>query len=257
MNRTLTFAGTDLETFGAHFTNGGNFPSPVRAYERVEVLGRNGDIFIDNGKYNNVQNSYPCFIEENFRENYNDLIAFLSLNTGYQRLEDSLDPDVYRMAVYSGGVEPSIKSSDIMGNFKLVFNCKPQRFLKQDEEGISLEGASLSDPLEFSNPTHFTSKPLLKVYADSEIRIRGNASFGLYIGNFTSDYSYLAYGYIDCETLDFYSEGGVINLSPYLTISTYTAGNEKFPFFRGDGNFNIYAEGGSGTAVLYPRWWTI
>lgn len=261
MDRTLNFAGTDLGTFGAHFTNGGDFPSPIREYERVEVLGRNGDIFIDNMKYKNVQNSYPAFIEENFRENYNDLVTFLSLNTGYQRLEDSLDPDVYRMAVFVGGIEPSVKSSDIMGNFNLVFNCKPQRFFKQDEEGVALNG---TQHIPFSNPSPFVAKPLIKMYPNTEVVIEETSYeqfitrdvFDLNMGDWSGVYG-SAYAFVDCETLEVYDENGR-NLSSYLTISTYAYGNEKFPFLKGNSSFEAHMyNSGQQAATIWPRWWTI
>ena len=263
MDRTLTFAGTDLGTFGANFTNGGSFPVPARDYERVEVLGRNGDILIDNGKFSNVKNTYPSFIYEDFREGYRDMIEFLSSKSGYQRIEDSLDPDMFRMGAYVGATNPSVKSSDTMASFELTFDCKPQRFFKQDEEGISLENAySAANAISFSNPSVFTSKPLIKMYPNSQVYIResdvsGGTGFSIKTEDWTQEVQFVNYIFIDCETLEIYSEGGQ-NMSAYVSFPVYTVGNEKFPFLIGEKEFKAYMASSSQQAVtIWPRWWTI
>ena len=255
MDRTVTFAGTDLGTFGTKFSNGGSFPVPPRVYKRVSVLGRNGDVLIDSGKYDNAKITFPAYIYEDFRENYNDLVGFLSSKTGYQRIEDSLETDTYRLGVYLGDTDPSVKNSDTMGSFEISFDCKPQKFYKQDENGITA-GASSAGKVAFSNPSKFTSKPLIKMYANSTLVIQGDSPFTLELGDVTQAAIGVRFAYIDCETLEVYSSGGN-NLSSYLNIPVYKYGNEKFPFFEGEGTWTAYDAVSNGGSVIYPRWWTI
>ena len=253
MDRTLTFAGTNLNTFDAYFTNGEKASSASRSYERVNILGRNGDLLIDNGKYENVKIVYPGFIHEDFRENYNDLIAFLSSKTGYQRLVDSLETGVYRMGEYIGDTTPSIKSSDEMGSFELAFDCKPQKFLTQDENGLT--AGLYANRITITNPTLFTAKPLLKIYSGSTLRIGDANAPSTFVLNIDTLPSPFEYAFVDCETLEVYSTIGS-NLSQYLTFSAYMTGNEKFPYLVGGGSWVCYSTGSSNN-VIYPRWWTI
>ena len=255
MDRELTFAGTNLGTFDAHFSNGGSFPVPARIYEHVDVLGRNGTLLIDSGKYGNVKITFPAYVYEEFRGSYNDLIEFLSSKVGYQRIEDSLEPDVYRMGAYVGGTNPSVKNSDEMGSFEITFDCKPQKFLKQNESGITV-GSSSSDAVSFSNPTAFVSKPLIKMYSNSRLIINGSSFFTMQMGNLSQAGSGVNYAYVDCDTLQVYSEGGE-NLTGYLTINSYAYGNEKFPFFGSGGSWTAYNTVASSRDIIYPRWWKI
>lgn len=253
MDRSLTFAGTNLGTFEAHFSNGGSFPVPSRVYDRVSVLGRNGDLLIDNGKYSNTKITFPAYIFEDYRDNYNDLIAFLSSKIGYQRLEDSLEPDFYRMACYVGETDPSVKNSDTMGNFELTFDCKPQKFLKQDENGISV--GLYADRKTITNPTKFVAKPLLKIYSGSTLRIGNANSSSIFVLVLDTLPSPFEYAFVDCETLEVYSSIGS-NLSQYLDFNAYTSGNEKFPYLIGEGHWDVYSENSSSN-IIYPRWWTV
>lgn len=110
------------------------FSAPERDVEYVSVPGRNGDLIIDNGKWNNVKVTYnDCLIEDNFPEKFADFRSKLTRMKGYKRLEDTFDPDVYRMANIEDIEINTLGTRYHSGVFDITFNCKPQRFLKSGD----------------------------------------------------------------------------------------------------------------------------
>ena len=72
----LTFAGRSSEDFKAHISGSGTFVSPTRDVESIAVPGRNGDLHIDQGRYENINITYPAFITEDFEKKYSALKEF-------------------------------------------------------------------------------------------------------------------------------------------------------------------------------------
>ncbi len=129
----ITFNGKDLREFGVHVSGDGTFSAPERDVEYVTIPGRNGDLLVDNGRFQNVTVSYSCGITANFDSNYSRLKAWLQHDPGYHRLTDSHHPDEYRMASFVEAIKPDMDAYNETGRFSLEFVCKPQRFtLKGD-----------------------------------------------------------------------------------------------------------------------------
>lgn len=133
-NHKITFGGIDSSTYGVYISGSDTFSAPERDVRYVQVPGRNGDLIIDNGRWNNITVTYPAFIPNTFESNVDAFRAAMMLKTGYHRLEDTYHPNEYRMASFSYGLNPSnITAYRRFGEFALTFNCKPQRFLKSGE----------------------------------------------------------------------------------------------------------------------------
>lgn len=142
---TVSFAGVDLSTFGVTLSGVGTYNAPERDVEYVEVPGRNGDIIIDHGRFKNIEVTYPVNIEDNLPTNIEALTTYLLSKRGYQRLEDSRHPDVYRMANFVGAVEvdPTGRHNRY-GTTELTFNCKPQKFLTSGDTAIlTIDGTAI------------------------------------------------------------------------------------------------------------------
>ncbi len=135
----------------------------ARSVDTQQVLGKNGLYIIDHGAFENYTQSYDCFFEnlasvtvetveenassirmitlpsdsqEGFEETGHKIANWLLNPIGYQRLEDSYEPDIYRMARYVGPLDiENVIGLNRAGHFTLDFDCKPQKFLKQDEDG--------------------------------------------------------------------------------------------------------------------------
>lgn len=132
---SLVFNGVDLGKECNMFVLGkGAFGAPSRDVTQIHVPGRNGDILIDNGGWNNVDVTYSsCCILSNFRENIAKLKSYLLANPGYHELIDPYNPDEVRYAEFRGPFTPEAFTSkgNNAGMFDLTFNCKPQRFLRE------------------------------------------------------------------------------------------------------------------------------
>lgn len=135
----VVFDGVDLVDFGVTLSGVGTFNAPERDVEYVSVPGRNGDIILDNGRYNNISVTYPVNIETHLPGKVRALSEFLMSHKGYFRLEDSYHPDEFRLAQFAGPIDiNSTGRHNRYGTTTLTFNCMPQRFLKSGEQEIEL-----------------------------------------------------------------------------------------------------------------------
>lgn len=169
----IIFGGVDSSDYGIYISGEGVYNAPERAVELVNVPGRNGAIALDQGRYNNIKVTYPAMVleadQEHFRERLSEFRNVILSQKGYQRLEDSYHPDEFRMGVYHNGLEVS----DILtlargGNFELIFDCKPQRWLTVGALPIPVDSGDV-----LQNPTVFDSSPLLEVEGYGTVSFNG------------------------------------------------------------------------------------
>ena len=130
MKHELIFGGVNLSDYGVWISGEGTFNAPSRSFEMVSVPGRNGNLIIDNGKWENIVVTYPAYIESGFRCKFSDFRMMMCNMTGYQTLEDTYHPNEYRQAVFVNGFTVETGQFNKSGRFEISFNCKPQRFLK-------------------------------------------------------------------------------------------------------------------------------
>ena len=137
-----------------------NFPEKDVSIEHIP--GRNGDLVIDNNCWKNTERTYSIASifrpGTDFVANSERLIKWLTSMKGYHRLEDSYDPNVYRMATY--------RSSGSLTNYydqatalNVTFECKPQRYLKNGELSVNFIGTLAS----LENPTGYPALPLISI----------------------------------------------------------------------------------------------
>ena len=143
MRNNEIFGGVDFAENGVWVTGSGTFSAPQRDVTVVSVPGRNGDLVIDNGKWNNITVTYPCFIKDDFEQNMASFRSLMCSKLGYQKLEDSYHPDEYRLGAFSDGLFPTMRQRNKGGEFDVVFNCKPQRFLKSGDESLQFMPMSI------------------------------------------------------------------------------------------------------------------
>ena len=127
------FDGVDSRSFDALVFENDTFSSPEKDYEVATVPGRSGDFLLKNRRFQNITHVYDVIIYRNFQRNYENLRAFLLSRDGYCRLEDSLHPDEFYTAYFSGQIQPEMTRDREMGKFQLTFNRKPQRWRKSGE----------------------------------------------------------------------------------------------------------------------------
>ena len=139
--KALFFDGESSRNYGVYITGEAVYNSPERDVEMIKIPGRNGEFALDNGRFENIEVTYPAGIfannETDFAAAISDFRNFLASRVGYCRLEDEYNPNEYRMAVYKSGlnVDPAKLEA---GEFSITFDCKPQRWLKDGETAVAI-----------------------------------------------------------------------------------------------------------------------
>ena len=238
----IIFNGIPSTNYGIHVETPPVYATPERDYEVVHIPGRNGDLVIDKGSYQNVTRKYSISVGEidgNFTTLAAGVSEWLHSASGYARLEDSYESDYFRLAYYVADVEMENLFHQA-GKMLIEFNCKPARFLKAGERAVpfTTDGS-------ISNPTFQKSFPKLTVVV--------SGSGTLTIGDQTITISGLTNStrmVIDSELQDVYEEGSLTNLNSKVSFS------DGFPLLSPGVNTITFT--GSITSVeVIPRWWIL
>ena len=214
-----------------------SYDFPEKDYEVTHVPGRNGDIVIDQGSWQNVSRKYNLAMDAgkiSYTEVASKLVQWLHSASGYARLEDSYEPDFYRMAMYkdSGSISNIFNKA---GQIDVEFTCKPQRYFKSGEAADIFVASS-----EYRNPTDFPAKPLVKIH--------GSGSGTVKIGAYTVTINDILDGMVvDSEQQDTYKDQTNCNSKVSIT---------EYPKLIA-GNNTISISGGVTSIEIIPRWWTL
>ena len=158
---------------------------------------------------------------------------------GYQRLEDSIHPEYFRIGNFTSSIIPRMSRDRQLSTFELKFNCKPQKYLKTGEDSVTMTGSGNI----LINPTFYEARPL--------IAISGTGTGVITINNQSVTISQNSGNFvIDCELEDAYSSYSRANYNSYITLS----GN-NFPVLQS--GENAIGTTNSMTITITPRWWTI
>lgn len=98
MKDIFVFNGISSADFGCYVANANQFDAPARDVESVKVPGMNGELTLDNGRWQNQTLTYQMYIRGDIRTRLMGLRNALAKNRGYQRLEDSYNPNEFYLA---------------------------------------------------------------------------------------------------------------------------------------------------------------
>ncbi len=164
---TFTLDGHTTSEWGIGLSAGGAYDAPARKGESISVPGRNGNIWVDDGSFENVMLTYPCWMSEDFDVNIDGFRAFLALHSDqYYELRDTYHPNEYRLARYAGAFTPQLGTRNKSGRFDVVFDCYPQRFLDSGNTwtAMTVPSASSSSGISMgtiTNDTLFATSPVI------------------------------------------------------------------------------------------------
>lgn len=135
--KDFTFDGENSKDYGVYISGDAVYDAPERAMDMVQIPGRNGALALDNGYYKNIDVTYPagCFAADqaDFAAKLSRIRNMLASRHRYCRLEDAYHPDYFRMALYKSGLDVAPVARNKAGRFNIIFDAKPQRFLKSGE----------------------------------------------------------------------------------------------------------------------------
>ena len=234
----IFFNGVSSEELGIVVEHPPNYEIAKRRYETIQVPGRNSDIIIDNNCFDNVDRTYDIAIGQeggDFTVFASRMADWLSSGSGYCRLEDTYEPEYYKMAVMSDPGEV-INILQQAGRTTVTFNRRPERFLKMGERFVDVYNGSI-----LTNPTKYVAKPI--------IELSGSGDGSLTVGRRTIEIRNLVDGFIiDSELQEAYSDG--INQNDNVIATN------GLPILDAGENVISYS-GGIKSVKISPRWWTI
>ena len=237
MDDFFVFNGRSTREFGMAVAKRPTQKTPKRRRMAISIPGRNGDLHIDDGTFENTDPTYEVWFRGELPtpEQAHAVKSWLLSPKGYSRLEDKYDPNYFRLASFAGPMD----IADILaryGRCKIKFDCDPRCFLKSGEFQVNLENGGF-----LYNPTAFTSQPLIYVYGDGEGTVR--------LGGVTVQINAMTTGMVlDCENELAYSMGDVPENLDGDIYAPY------FPVLE-PGNNRVFFTGGVTAVQIIPRWW--
>ena len=236
MRNWLLFDNVNSKDYGVYISGMGTYNAAERDQTSISIVGRNGDLTIDNGRYKNVEVVYPAFIYDNFNENVSAFRNILLSRRGYVRLEDTYHPEEYRLAKFKGGFNADVLDTHRGGEFDISFDCYPQRFLKNGERKYTFTASG-----SLRNSTEQTALPLIRAYGNGTLTI-GDISITITGADVYTD--------IDCDLQEAYKD--TLSTSKNSTI---TLNNGKF--FELNKGSNAISFTGLTQIDIIPRWWIL
>ena len=231
----LTIDGKNCSEYGVWISGGGTFNAPPRDMDTISIPGRDGDIFFDNGRFQNINVTYPAFISKQFAPRMDDFRAWLCSKYHYMKIEDSYHPDEFRLGVFKGGLTVSTTARNLSGSFNLTFNCKPQRYLKSGEMPVRFTASG-----SIYNPTEYAAKPLIKCYGTG-----GTVTIGGVAVTVTGCTNHVV---LDCDLMESYEGDTSRN-------GTTTLVNGEFPTLGAGASAVTFS--GFSRVDITPRWWKL
>lgn len=248
------FNGKSSLDFGIYIGGQGTYNAPQRDVTKISIPGRNGDLILDNGRFLNIQVSYPIVVMDEFRDKTDAIRQWLLEPVTYAHLEDTYHPGEYRMAVVTGGINFETSAYNKTGKATITFDCRPERYLHTGEELLFLDAKSPSQITDYDfdyilNPTIFESKPIIRIYHRDVTGLKtvsvGGKGFGIIDNELSQTVDYVD---IDCELMECYC--GTVNCNSMVSISTFPTlkpGHTQVLYTR-----NLYEK-----IRIKGRWWTV
>lgn len=230
---SITFNGVKSTDKGLYVSGNKAFNSAEKEYTKVSVPGRSGDLLLFSRRFKNVNTIYHGIVIDSYADNTEAIRAWLLSADGYCRLEDTYNPNYFRMAVFTGPVDFDTILLEA-GETDLTFDCKPQRWLKTGEASTTFNASGT-----ITNPTKFTSSPLIRVYGTGDVTFSN--------GKITVSTKGTSYIDVDCDIKDCFE--GSSNRNSNVSISGWP---ELSP-----GSNSVTFGSGIKKVIITPRWWTL
>ena len=249
MRNVIIWNGISSDDLGLIVEKVPSYNRPRRKVDVYNVPGRNGDIVIPQDAWENIEQSYEIWGGKDkgdaVRLGY-AVAEWLCAPSGYQKLEDTYDPEHYRKAYFPGPFDVD-NWLQRQGRTIITFNCDPRRFLNDGEIPFALP---LDAQVKLMNPTQFQAKPLISVTPNgttqgSVMNTNGYAS------------QYMGWEHTQAT--------GPFVLDSEKEAATWPSGTSRWIgettgkfIILGPGENVLQATGGTGaTYTITPNWWEL
>ena len=212
-----------------------NLSSPQRSIEKVSVLGRNGELIIDNGNFENFILTIECYLNcssEDKNVISKEIKRWLQSDFSYKKLILGNDTEFYYEAYCDTKLDFEYVSSNFE-SFLISFSCKPYK--KETNEDI----ITITESTNIYN-SYMPSSPLIKVVGSGNIVININNQ-ELILKGLEDEIE------VDCEFMNAYKKVNdnivLLNNKMYSDFPILEAGENQISF-----------EGNVSKIEITPRW---
>lgn len=222
-----------------------NLSSPQRLIEKINIPGRNGDLAIDNGNFENFTLEIDCDIDArstDIEEVATKLKAWLQKDFSYKKLFANTT-DFYYLAYCSNKLDIS-RIAKNFGEVLLQFDCMPFRYVNNSEQiildTINKKSATITNFYRESNPIfHIKGAGDISIKINTQsIELKGIVENGI-----------LSDLIIDSEQLNVYR----INKKNNMIVNENNRLFSDFPILE-EGENRISWEGDIKSIKIIPRW---
>lgn len=153
-----------LSYFGGRIAQAPQHEIPVRDVSAVEIPYRDGDILIDNGRWQNIEFEREiCFLpylsELSAKHLARAVIEWLTLNQGYQKYKDTYNPGYFTEA-YISNVDYIVRELPSLLSTRIKFNRKPWWHSELGQRTIDFE---LNKSVVLHNSERYESLPTIRI----------------------------------------------------------------------------------------------
>lgn len=242
----FTYNGTSSYSLGLRIESKNVFSTPQYDTTFQSIPGRDGDLIIPNGRFPNVQVTYSVFVpaktQVELAQKLTAVKAWLFTEPDrYHRLSDTYEAGCFRNAVINTNLNIEDQLNKI-GVFTVSFSCQPFKYLTSGQTAVTFTNGG--GTAQLTNPTPFTSKPLIRINGSGDGTLTVANSSGITRLQIEGINSFL---YCDSEQMNFYKGSESMN-------EAVTA--ERFPVLTAGVSAFVFS-GGITSISVTPRWVTL
>jgi len=242
-NGTITYNGISSPDLGVIVRKLPVLRKPKRKGNVISIPGRNGSLAIETGGFETYIQPYEIAMTDKRNGvaiKAREIASWLLNTSGFIRLEDSFEKDVYRMARFAGPFDIApIMEQD--GKVTIEFECQPQRFLKIGENRMrfyqSLTSGAWALYVELKEVNHLVISFTGDDYYSDTVNI-----FRRYPENGGFETVYGSNGYVDIDPSNYNGEEyqsvfiqGSGSKENETTVGVYLNGQRVFAMENGTG----------------------
>ena len=169
VEKMFNYKGISAKKMGLRVLNDITFDAPKRSTILIDVPGRNGNLVMDNGRYEDVVRSIPCRLEAPKKRDVEKLISkihnWLGQEVGYHEFLWHKDPDHIYLAMVENGAMSSRRLSQLAQTL-IDFSIYPIKYIKSSMIEREVDNGTI-----IVNDAEMKANPIIRIVGVGLIRL--------------------------------------------------------------------------------------